>query len=353
MPVSEAKSSGRALLTGGAGYVGAVLTPRLLALGWRVRVLDWYVFGEHVLDGVKDHPNLEQIRGDIRDVPLLRRVLRGCDAVIHLACISNDPSFELNPELGRSVNYEAFAPLVRISRENGVRRFIYASSSSVYGISAAANVGEDQPLAPLTDYSKYKARCETILGEFQSPGFTTVVIRPATVCGYSPRQRLDLTVNILTNHAVNLGRIRVFGGAQLRPNIHIEDVTNLYATLLALPDERIAGKTYNAGYENHSIAQLAEMVRDVVEEELPEKKPLEIVFEPSADKRSYHISSEKIRRELGFAPRRTIRDAVRDLVAAFEQGKIPDPMTDPRWYNLKTLERLQSKLQMEARTHAG
>jgi nucleoside-diphosphate-sugar epimerase len=333
--------------------VGAVLTPRLLGLGYRVRVLDWYVFGDHVLEGVKDHPHLEQIKGDIRDVSLLRRVLRGCDAVIHLACISNDPSFELNPGLGRAVNYDAFAPLVRISRESGVRRFIYASTSSVYGISEAANVTEDQPLAPLTDYSKYKALCEPILRECQSPDFTTLVIRPATVCGYSPRQRLDLTVNILTNHAVNLGRIKVFGGAQLRPNIHIEDLADLYAILLQLPDERIAGKTYNAGYENRSVAQLAEMVRDVVAEEMPERKPLDVVTEPSDDKRSYHISSEKIRRELGFAPRRTIRDAVRDLVAAFRLGKIPNPMTDPRWYNIKTIEHLQSKLQMEAGTHAG
>jgi nucleoside-diphosphate-sugar epimerase len=273
--------------------------------------------------------------------------------VIHLACISNDPSFELNPGLGRSVNYDAFAPLVRISLECGVRRFIYASTSSVYGISEAANVTEDQPLAPLTDYSKYKALCEPILREFQSPDFTTLVIRPATVCGYSPRQRLDLTVNILTNHAVNLGRIKVFGGAQLRPNIHIDDLADFYATLLELPDDRIAGKTYNAGYENHSVAELAEMVRDVVQEEMPERKPLDIVTEPSEDKRSYHISSEKIRRELGVAPRRTIRDAVRDLVAAFRLGKIPDPMTDPRWYNIKTIERLQSKLQMETGTHAG
>jgi nucleoside-diphosphate-sugar epimerase len=273
--------------------------------------------------------------------------------VIHLACISNDPSFELNPDLGRSVNYDAFTPLVRISRESGVSRFIYASTSSVYGISEAVNVTEDQPLVPLTDYSKYKALCEPILREFQSPDFTTLVIRPATVCGYSPRQRLDLTVNILTNHAVNLGRIKVFGGAQLRPNIHIDDLVDLYATLLELPDQRIAGKTYNAGYENHSVADLAEMVRDVVQEEMPERKPLDIVTVPSEDKRSYHISSEKIRGELGVAPRRTIRDAVRDLVAAFRLGKIPDPMTDSRWYNIKTIERLQSKLQMETGTHAA
>lgn len=328
------------LVTGGAGYVGSVLVPRLLREGYRVRVLDLYIFGEHVLDAVKDHPNLEQIKGDIRDQALLRRVLPGCDAVIHLACISNDPSFELNPALSRSINYDAFEPLVRISKESGVRRFIYASTSSVYGVSDAENVTEDHPLVPITDYNKYKGLCEPILLEQQSPDFTTVVIRPATVCGYSPRQRLDLTVNILTNHAVNLGRITVFGGTQMRPNIHIEDMVDLYAMLLEVPDERIAGQIFNAGYQNRTIAEIAEIVRDVVQEELPERGEIEIVTTPSNDPRSYHISSEKIRRELGFVPKRTIEDAVRDLVAAFRGGKIPNPTTDVRYYNVKLMKAL-------------
>jgi nucleoside-diphosphate-sugar epimerase len=339
--MAKTKSLPQVLVTGGAGYVGAVLVPKLLAAGYRVRVLDLYIFGEDALEGVKDHPNLEQIKGDIRDEPLLRRVLPGCDAIIHLACISNDPSFELNPVLGRSINYEAFPPLVRISKESRVRRFIYASTSSVYGISDAENVTEDCPLAPLTDYSKYKGLCEPILLEQQSPSFIPVVVRPATVCGYSPRQRLDLTVNILTNHAVNLGRIKVFGGAQMRPNIHIEDVVDLYLMLLEVPDDCIAGKTYNAGYENHSVADLAEMVRNVVQEEMPEKRRIEIVTTPTDDQRSYHICSEKIKRELGFVPKRTVEEAARDLVGAFRAGKIPDPMTDHRWYNIKTMQRLE------------
>src|SRR5439155_26022100 len=190
------------LVTGGAGYVGAVLVPRLLKRGYRVRVLDRYFFGENALQSVAGNPSLQQIKGDIRDQAVLRRVIARCDAVIHLACISNDPSFELNPILGRSINYDAFEPLVRISKLNGVRRFIYASSSSVYGISEVPEVTEEHPLKPLTDYSKYKALCEPILLAQQAAEFTTVIVRPATVCGYSPRQRLDLTVNILTNHAV-------------------------------------------------------------------------------------------------------------------------------------------------------
>jgi len=325
----------KVLVTGGAGYVGAVLVPRLLECGYSVRVLDLYLYGDHVLQGVADNPSLEQIKGDIRDRPLLGRVMADCDAVVHLACISNDPSFELNPELGRSINYDAFFDLVAVARDSGVRRFIYASSSSVYGVKSEENVTEDLPLEPLTDYSKYKALCEEILLKEQSSDFTTVVVRPATVCGYSPRLRLDLTVNILTNYAVNARRIQVFGGAQKRPNIHIEDMADVYARLLDAPSGEIAGKTFNAGYENHTVTQLAEMIRSVV------GRSTEIVTTPSDDNRSYHISSDKIRRELGFVPSHTIEDAVRGLVGNFAAGRIPNPMTDIRYYNIKTMQALQ------------
>ena len=323
------------LVTGGAGYVGAVLVPQMLARGYKVKVLDLYIYGEDVLDAVRDDPNLEQIKGDIRDQALLQRVLPGCDAVIHLACISNDPSFELDPDLGKSINYDAFTPLVDISRASGVRRFIYASSSSVYGVKQEENVDESMSLEPLTDYSRYKALCEEVLLRYQSPDFTTVVVRPATVCGYSPRQRLDVIVNILTNHAVNTGQIKVFGGDQKRPNIHIQDMVDLYLLLLELPDARIAGKIYNAGYENYTVRQLAEKVRDVVG---PDR--VKLVTVPTDDPRSYHISSEKIARELGFRPKHKIEDAVRDLVQAFADGRLPNSMTDSRYFNIKRMQEI-------------
>lgn len=329
------------LVTGGAGYVGAVLVPRLLEAGYRVKVLDLYIYGEQVLDQVGEHPGLSRIKGDIRDRELLKEVLPGCQAVIHLACISNDPSFELNPELSRSINYDAFGPLVRISKESGVGRFIYASTSSVYGISEAPEVTEDHPLVPLTDYNRYKGLCEPILLDEQGPEFTTLVIRPATVCGYSPRQRLDLTVNILTNHALNNGRITVFGGAQKRPNLHIRDMVDLYLQVLAEPDERIAGRTYNVGYQNHTVAQIARIVRKVVGQVVPEKGRVEIVTTPSDDNRSYHISSEKIARELGFIPRRTLENAVEELCRAFGQGLLPNSMEDPIYYNIKKMQEIE------------
>jgi nucleoside-diphosphate-sugar epimerase len=325
------------LVTGGAGYVGAVLVPKLLAQGYAVKVLDLYLYGDDVLDSVKGHPKLEHIKGDIRDTALLERVIPGCDAVIHLACISNDPSFELDLELGKSINYDAFIELVRVSKREHVKRFIYASSSSVYGIKDVPNVTEDLPLEPLTDYSKYKAMCEDVLLAERAPGFVTLVVRPATVCGYSPRLRLDLSVNILTNHAVSNRQIKVFGGGQMRPNIHIEDMTDLYIKTLEWPDEAIDGKIYNVGYHNHRIGEIAEIVKNVVGDDVS------IVTTPTDDNRSYHVSSAKIKRELGFEATHSIEDAVRDLLDAFEDGRIPDSMTDDRYYNIKRMQRVHLK----------
>jgi len=318
------------LVTGGAGYVGAVLVPKLLMAGYAVKVIDLFIYG----DVLPTHPQLEPIKGDIRNRALLEQIIPGCDAVIHLACISNDPSYDLNPDLGRSINYDAFLDLVAVSKASDVRRFIYASSSSVYGIKETPNVTEDLPLEPLTDYSKYKAMCEDVLQQARTPGFTTLILRPATVCGYSPRLRLDLTVNILTNLAFNKRQITVFGGEQKRPNIHIQDMTDLYLLALELPDEQIDGKIFNAGYENHKVSEIADMVRAVVGEDV------QIITTPTDDHRSYHISSEKIKQELGFEPRCTIQDAVQELVDAFDAGKIPNSLEDSRYFNVKKMKEI-------------
>lgn len=321
--------------------MGAVLVPQLLARGYGVRVLDLYLYGEHVLDSVNGHPNLEQIKGDIRDQELVQSAVCDCEAVIHLACISNDPSVELDPALSHTVNYEAFGPLVQISKKAGVKRFVLASSGSVYGVSDAPEVTEEHPLVPISLYNKYKALCEPILLAEQSAAFVPVIIRPATICGHSPRQRLDLTVNILTNHAVNANKITVFGGSQMRPNLHIQDMVDLYLMLLEAPEAKIAGKIFNAGHQNHSVAETATIIRNVVREEMPEKDEIPIVTTPSDDPRSYHISSEKIRRELGFVPKRTIEDGARDLVRAFRAGRLPEPMTDVRYYNVRLMKETQ------------
>jgi nucleoside-diphosphate-sugar epimerase len=272
------------------------------------------------------------VTGDIRDADMLRRELGGVTDVIHLACISNDPSFELNPDLGRSINLDAFEPLVAASRDAGASRFIYASSSSVYGIKEVPDVTEDMPLEPLTDYSRFKAQCEDILARYQSPGFTTVTIRPATVCGYSRRQRLDVVVNILTNQAYHNREVTIFGGDQLRPNIHIADMVDAYLLLLAAESATIAGRIYNAGYENQSVLAIADEVRSVIGDDV------RVVRKESNDNRSYHISSARIHDELGFRATRTIADAVRDLKDAFDTGLLPDSLTDEQYFNIKRMQ---------------
>ena len=290
------------------------------------------IYGENVLP---KHPNLNTVKGDIRDQALLKKLLPGHDAVIHLACISNDPSFELNPDLGKSINLDAFQPLVEISKSCSVKRFIYASSSSVYGIKDEPNVHEDMVLEPLTDYSQFKADCEKILAEYQSDDFTTVTIRPATVCGYSPRQRLDVVVNILTNLAYHKREISVFGGDQLRPNIHIADMVEAYRVLLNADKEKIAGKIFNAGYENQPVSKIAETVKNVVGEDV------KLITTPSDDNRSYHISSQKIKDEIGFETTHTIQDAVEDLCAAFDKGLLPNSLEDEMYFNIKRMQNVE------------
>src|SRR5580704_19222042 len=324
----------RIMVTGGAGYVGSNLVPKLLDAGYEVSVLDLYIYGD-VFAGQNGNSKLRQTKGDLRNPADVQKALVGCDAVIHLACISNDPSFDLNPDLGKSINFDCFRPLVKAAKDGGVKRFIYASSSSVYGIKDQGDVTEDLPLMPLTDYSKYKAMCEEVLEEERESGFVAVTLRPATVCGYAPRLRLDLTVNILTNHAINNGRITVFGGDQLRPNIHVEDMTDLYLLLLEQPAEAVTGKTWNAGYHNLKVRAIADMVREQV------GNGVEIVVTPTDDHRSYHVSSAKILRDLGYIAERTVTDAIVDLKAAFLADRVPNAMTDDRYYNIKRMQALK------------
>lgn len=327
----------RIFVTGGAGYVGAVLVPKLLDAGYGVTVLDLYLYGDNVLDEVKDHPGLTQVKGDLRDQELLDRILPGHNAVIHLACISNDPSYDLDPGLGKSINYDAFIPLVDKAKQYGCNRFIYASSSSVYGIKEEEQVTEDLPLEPLTDYSKYKALCEEILLARADDNFICTVVRPSTVCGYSTRLRLDLTVNILTNHAINNNKITVFGGQQMRPNLHIQDMCDVYLFLLKQPGDKVQKKIYNVGYQNHTVLNLAEIVREVL------GGGADVVVTPSNDHRSYRVNSDKIATELGFVPTRTIEDAVRELRDAFKAGKIPNSMSDSCYFNIKRMQELSLK----------
>lgn len=328
-------------ITGGAGYVGSLLVPRLLNEGYNVTVYDTCFFGNDFLPG--DNPNFKLITGDIRNTDFFADSVKNQDVVINMACISNDASFELNEDLSTSVNLHAFHPMVKACKKAGVKRFIYASSSSVYGVSDSPNVTEEHPLLPVSLYNKYKGECEPMLWEEISNDFVGVTIRPATLCGYAPRQRLDLSVNILTNHAYNNGKIKVFGGAQKRPNLHIQDMVDVYSMLLKVEDKLIQGETFNASGKNLSIAEIADEVANIVSDFKGLNKPIEIETLPSNDPRSYHVNSDKIKRVLGFSPKRTVNDAVKDLCEAFKAGKLPDSMSDTKYFNVQRMKELGVK----------
>ena len=321
-------------ITGGAGYVGAMLAPFLISKGFELTIYDLMIYGENV---IADNSKIKKITGDIRDIENVKKSMKGHDAVIHLACISNDPSFELNPNLGKSINLDAFEPIVKTARELNIKRFIYASSSSVYGIKNEKNVHEDMDLEPLTDYSKFKAECESILSRYNTEDFTTVTIRPATVCGYSTRQRLDVVVNILTNLAYHKREITVLGGDQLRPNIHILDMARAYDILLNSEKKLFTGKIFNVGYENQSVNHLANLVKKVVGEDV------KIKYLESNDNRSYHISSKKIEQELGFKTVKTTGEAIQDLKDAFDDKKLINTLSDEMFFNIKRMNNIELK----------
>ena len=322
------------LLIGGAGYVGTELTHLLLKNNFEVTVYDLFIYGETLPTNIK---NLNLIKGDIRDIQLLKKTIKNFDFVIHLACISNDPSFDLDPALGKSINFDPFEDLVNICKDNGVKRFIYASSSSVYGLKKEADVSEKSSLQPLTDYSKFKVLCEEILYRYSSQNFICTSIRPATVCGYSKRQRLDLVVNILTNNAVNKGEITIFGGSQLRPNIHIKDMCNSYLKVLNANQDLVNNQSFNVGFENYSVEYLANLVKDSLQKEIKIKKL------PSDDLRSYHISSKKIQDTINFVPAFTIKEGINDLISAFRNNLLINPLENEMYFNIKRMNSLNLK----------
>ncbi|MBI2135312.1 SDR family oxidoreductase [Candidatus Woesearchaeota archaeon] len=325
------------LVTGGAGYVGSSLVPILLKKGYKVTVLDTFWFWDSVKEyeealGIKNNPNLRIIKGDLRNKEDVKASLKDANSVIHLACVSNDPSSELDPTFTHSVNYSGQINLIDLSKDMGVKNFVYASTSSVYGIKQEQNVTEELELEPLTQYSRLKVETEHYLLHRLEGDFKGVVIRPSTVCGYSPRQRLDVVVNIITNLAINKHKITVFGGTQLRPNIHIKDMVRLYELLLETPADKINGKIYNAGYENLKVLEIAKLVKEVVGN-------VEVEIQESNDLRSYHVCSDKIKNELGFEAKHSVKEAITDLKKSFENGLIKD-IDDDRYYNVKRMKNI-------------
>jgi nucleoside-diphosphate-sugar epimerase len=332
--------SKKIFITGGAGYCGSRLVPQLLDKGYKVTVFDLMIFG---YDCMPNNENLNIIKGDIRNTNLLKKSFSGHDVLVHLACISNDASFVLDEELSTSINLDAFEPMVIASKEAGIKRFIYASSSSVYGLSEKKDVKEDHPLLPLTLYNKYKGMCEPLLLRHTNNEFVGTIFRPATVCGYSPRLRLDLSVNILTNHAINNNKIMVFGGDQLRPNLHIQDYCDLVEMLIEEDKKNIENEIFNVGYQNLSINEISNIVKTVVEKEFETKNNIQIEKTSSDDNRSYHINSDKIFEKLKFKPKYSIEHAVKELCNKFKNDLIKDSFEDDIYFNVKRLQRLKIK----------
>ena len=289
-----------------------------------------FLYKKDVFVDLLDNGNLKIIKGDIRDLNKLETFLENIDIIIHLACISNDPSYELNPNLGKDINFDCFPKLINKVKKYNIKQFIYASSSSVYGVKEESSVTEDLKAEPITDYSKFKLECEGILLN-ESEKFKKTIIRPATVCGYSERQRLDVIVNILTNHAFFNKKIIIHGGDQLRPNIHIDDMSDSYLKVIDNSDAS-NNEIFNVGDENHSVNELAEMVNLSCPD-------AQLIREEVLDQRSYKISSEKIFKKIGFKTKKTISDAINDLVNAFKSKRLINTFNDEGYYNIKVIKK--------------
>ncbi len=324
-------------ITGGAGYIGARLVPFLLKKNFKVTVYDTFYFSNKL----PKNKNLKLIKGDIRDTKKLRKNCKGHDFFIHLACISNDSSFQLNEKLSKTINFDAFEPMVIAAKKGNIKRFIYASSSSVYGISKKKNVTENHKLLPLTLYNKYKGMCEPLLFKHTDQNFCGVVFRPATVCGYSPKMRFDLSVNILTNFAYNKKIIKVFGGKQLRPNLHILDYCEAVLKLIKAPKNKIYNQIFNVGNQNMSIDNIAKLVKNIIEKRYKQK--IQIIKTKSNDNRSYHINSDKIKRVLKFKPKKNIQNAIIEICKAFDNNKIKNSFTNLNFFNVEKLKKLKVK----------
>ena len=295
------------LVTGGCGYKGSVLIPKLLTQGFEVTSYDSQWFGSYL----DDHPNLTNIKGDIRDINSLN--LEGFNTIIHFANVANDPAVELNPTMSWEINVLASQQLAEKAKRSGVEQLVYASSGSVYGVKVEEKVTEDLELVPISVYNKTKMVAERVFLSY-SDDMKIHCIRPATVCGISPRMRLDVAVNMLTMQALKNGTITVLGGSQTRPNIHIDDIADLYIHLLNNRNVIKTG-TYNAGFENITILDIANMIK--------EKLECEIVIKDSNDPRSYRQDSGKII-STGFKPKKSVDIAIKELIEAYKKGQLVD-----------------------------
>jgi nucleoside-diphosphate-sugar epimerase len=325
------------LIIGGAGYVGSRLTDQLLKKNFNVTVYDLLIYNKQIFDKHKNNKKFFLTHADIRDIKKLSNSLKQIDTIIHLACISNDPSFDLNPNLGKSINYDCFEPLLHECNKNDIKRFIFASSSSVYGSKKENAVTEELSTEPQTDYAKYKLLCEKTLLNFNS-NFIKTIIRPSTICGYSERQRFDLTVNIFANQILNGSQITINGGKQMRPALHIQDMCDLYEYLINCDGDKIKDQIFNVSKEDFTILDVARRIKKILN-----KKDFPEIINKVIDNRSYKVFSGKIKKILNFEPKFTIEDAVKEIEKANYKNLYIDPINNNEYYNIKKMKEINLK----------
>ena len=329
------------MIFGGSGYVGSALINKLVKINkYEILNYDLDLFGSKHLPKNK----ITHIKGDVRDLIKIKRTIKKFqpNEILHLACISNDPSYLLNKSLSKDVNYVAFKKLINLLDTSDIEKFLYASTCSVYGVSNKKNITEDHPQKPLTEYNKFKGECEKILKNRKNENYSTCIIRPSTVCGVSTKMRLDLTVNILTNYAFNKGYIKIFGGQQKRPNLHIEDMIDLYCLLINKKNySDCNNESFNAGGENLKISTIGNKEKKIVQKF--KKKKINLIYEKSSDKRSYHVNGDKIKKYFGFKPKKTVEDAIKDLCFFFDKYEKKDTFTNKNFFNVKKLMSIKFK----------
>lgn len=309
------------LVTGGAGYTGSVLVNKLLLRGYKVKVIDLLIYGSFLAP----HPNLEIVKKDIRSKDIIND-LADVETVFHLAGVSNDPGYGMNPIVGDEINYNAVQQLLEFSKASGVRKFVYPSSCSVYGESVEHEVHEESPINIINNYSRCKVLSEEIILKSSSKDFCCTILRPATVCGVSPRQRFDLLINGFVNYSYFNKEILLSGSQRIRPSVHIDDLTNLYEMLIKIPDKQINGQIFNVAFENRTVYQTAKLVSEIV-------GGVKIIDDTGhSDKRSYYVNSQKIQSILNFTPQYQVSDAIQSLYAALREQRFTNTLTDSIFY---------------------
>jgi len=321
------------LVTGGAGYVGSHLTRKLLADGFRVRILDNFLYGDHGIADLGSDPRVEIQRGDICNIRDVAHAVQGVQGVVALAAVVGDPACEVDPRETMTINFESTRCLLDACREAGVQRLVFASSCSVYGANGDELLREESHLNPVSLYARTRIMSEEVLLQERGP-VEVIILRLSTVCGLSRRMRFDLMVNTITARAAVDGRVKVIGAEQWRPHLHVRDAAAGFACAIEAPPQAAQGNIFNVGHEsqNFTIGEVAEKVAHRLPNTVVE------YANGNGDRRSYRVSFERIRKHLGFVPTLTVDDAIDEIHTAIDSGRVTN-YEDEQYHNVKWIRR--------------